>query len=198
MPRKESARSTILRRKRVDTVLLTGPEMPDPCHRCKKEGLRCVVELSTGYCAFCIQSKSRCSYVFSDTERGEIERERREKKSLLLRAEAEAARLRLELDDLEQKQFAREREEIAATEELERLERAAGLHTPEAVNRTADPILDPGSRADFGWSQDDFTSFVDPSFLAASFAFLPSDFEIGGSFGDSRSPGIELPVSSGA
>jgi hypothetical protein len=143
--------------------------------------------------------------VFSDTERGEIERERKRKQTLLLRAEveasranAEAAQLRLELNELEEKQFAREREEIDATEELERLERAAGLHTPEAVNRTADPILDPGSRADFGWSQDDFTSFVDPSFLAASFAFLPSDFEIGGSFGDSRSPGIELPVSSGA
>jgi hypothetical protein len=99
---------------------------------------------------------------------------------------------------LEQKQFAREREEIAATKELERLERAAGLHTPEAVDRTADPILDPGSRADFSWLQDNFTSFVNPSFLAASFAFLPSDFEIRGSFGNNRSLGIKLPVSSGA
>jgi hypothetical protein len=94
--------------------------------------------------------------VFSNTERGEIKRERKRKQTLLLRAEveasranAEAAQLRLKLNELEEKQFAREREEINATKELERLERAASLYIPKAVNRTADPILDPRSRADF-------------------------------------------------
>jgi DNA polymerase III delta prime subunit len=94
--------------------------------------------------------------VFSNTKRGEIKRKRKRKQTLLLRAKVEAlranakaAQLRLKLNKLEEKQFAREREEINATKELEQLERAASLYTPKAVNRTASPILDPRSRANF-------------------------------------------------
>jgi hypothetical protein len=200
---KGARKSTVNYQRRVALVFETGSEMPDPCQRCKKEGLKCVVELSTGYCAFCIRSRARCSFVFSDTERGEISREEQKKRVLLLQAEADAARLRLELELLKEKRYNREREEIAANEELERLEDEAGMPKdvplPEPVARTANlDSLDLESLADFGWSQADLTSFVDPSFLEASFAFLPLDFEYGGSFGDNRSPGIELPVSSGA
>jgi hypothetical protein len=98
MPRNIARRSTVNFHRRVALILATGSEMPDPCDRCKKEGLRCVVELSTGYCAYCIRARSRCSLVFSDTERGEIDREERAKRVLLLQAEADAARLRLELE----------------------------------------------------------------------------------------------------
>jgi hypothetical protein len=96
--------------------------MPNPCQRCKKEGLKCVVELLTSYCAFCIQLRARCSFVFSNTKRGKISREEQKKRVLLLQAKADAARLRLELELLKEKRYNREREEIAANEELERLE----------------------------------------------------------------------------
>jgi hypothetical protein len=68
---------------------------------------------------------------------------------LLLQAKAKAARLRLKLNNLEQKQFAREREEITITKELEQLERAASLYTSKAVNYTANLILDPRLQANF-------------------------------------------------
>jgi hypothetical protein len=203
MPRNIARRSTVNFHRRVALILATGSEMPDPCDRCKKEGLRCVVELSTGYCAYCIRARSRCSLVFSDTERGEIDREERAKRVLLLQAEADAARLRLELELLKEKRYRREREEIAATEELERLEDEAGMPkaslSPEPVTRTADSdFLEPEPLADLGWSQADFNSFVDPSFLDASLLLPPWDFELGGSFGGILSPRPELPVSSGA
>jgi hypothetical protein len=57
-----------------------------------------VVKLLTGYCAYYIRARARCSLVFLDTERGEIDREEREKKVLLLQAKADAARLRLKLE----------------------------------------------------------------------------------------------------
>lgn len=201
MPRNTARRSTTNFHRRIALVLATGYEMPDPCARCKKEGLKCVVELSTGYCAYCIRAKARCSLVFSDTERGEFDREERVKRVLLLQAEADAARLRLELELLKEKRYGREREEIAATEELERLEDAAGMPKElppwESVARTADlDFLDPEPLADLGWSQADPTFFVD-SFLDASFLPLPLDFEFGGSFGGTFLPLPELPVSSG-
>jgi hypothetical protein len=94
--------------------------------------------------------------VFSNTKRGKIKRKRKRKQTLLLRAKVEASRanakaawLRLKLNKLEEKQFAREREEINATKELERLERAASLYTPKAVNCTTSPILDPRLQANF-------------------------------------------------
>jgi hypothetical protein len=98
--------------------------------------------------------------VFSDTERGEIDREEKEKQLLLLKAEADAARLRLELALLQERKYSREREEIAATEELERLEDAAGLRaaslSPEPVTRTTDlDILDLELSANSGWLQGD-------------------------------------------
>jgi hypothetical protein len=86
--------------------------------------------------------------VFSDTERNEIA-------------------------ELKAKKKKRELEEIAATEELERLEDEAGMPkdfpTPEPVMRTADPIvLDLDPLTDLGWLQTDLTLFADPSFLDAS------------------------------
>jgi hypothetical protein len=94
--------------------------------------------------------------VFSNTKRGKIKRKRKRKQTLLLRtkveasrANAKAAQLRLKLNKLEKKQFAREREEINVTKELEQLKRAASLYTPKAINCTASPILDPRLRANF-------------------------------------------------
>jgi hypothetical protein len=94
--------------------------------------------------------------VFSNTKRGKIKRKRKRKQTLLLRtkvealrANAKAAQLRFKLNKLEEKQFARERKEINATKELERLERAASLYTSKAVNYTASLILDPRLQANF-------------------------------------------------
>jgi hypothetical protein len=94
--------------------------------------------------------------VFSNTKRGKIKRKRKRKQTLLLRAKVEAlranakaAQLRLKLNKLEEKQFAREREEINATKELEQLERAASLYIPKAINCTANPILDLRLQANF-------------------------------------------------
>jgi hypothetical protein len=94
--------------------------------------------------------------VFSNTKRGKIKRKRKRKQTLLLRtkvealrANAKAAQLRLKLNKLEEKQFAREKEEINVTKELEQLERAASLYIPKAVNYTANPILDPRLQANF-------------------------------------------------
>ena len=183
--------------------------MLDPCARCKKEGLRCVVKLLTGYCAFCIQLKARCSYIFSNTKRGKIKRKRRRKHSLLLaakveasRANAKAAQLRLKLYKLEEKKFAREREEIAATKKLEQLEDTARMLRDslllELVTRTANlNILDLELLADLGQSQANPTFFVN-SFLNASFLPLPLDFKFRGSFSSIYLLVPELPVLLGA
>lgn len=203
MPRNTARRSTVNSQRRVALILATGSEMPNPCGRCKKEGLRCVVELTTGYCAYCIRAKARCSLVFSDTERKELDDQQRATQLRIARAEAELAAAKLLLLEVGERRRQRELEEIAATEELERLEDAAGmpkeLPSPEPVARTADlDFLDPEPLADLGWSQADFTSFVDPAFLDASLLLQPWDFELGGSFGGTYSPVPELPVSSGA
>jgi hypothetical protein len=79
--------------------------------------------------------------VFSNTKRGEISRKEQKKRVLLLQAKANAARLQLKLKLLKEKQYHRERKEIAANEELERLEDEAGMPKdvplPEPVARTA-------------------------------------------------------------
>jgi hypothetical protein len=141
--------------------------------------------------------------VFSDTKRGEISREEQKKRVLLLQAKADAARLWLKLELLKEKRYHREREEIAANKELERLEDKAGMlkDVPllELVACTANlDSLDLEPLADFSWLQANLTSFVNPSFLKALFAFLPLDFKYGGSFGDNRLLGIKLPVLLGA
>ena len=201
MPRNTARRSTVNYHRRVALVLAAGFEMPEPCSRCKKEGLRCVVELSTGYCAYCIRAKARCSLVFSDTERKELDREERAKRMLLLQAEADAARLRLELELLRERRFSREREEIDATEELERLEDEAGMpkESLEPIARTADlDFLDLEPLADLGWSQADFTSFVDPSILDSCLLSPSWGFGLEGFDRETLLPGPGLPVSSGA
>jgi hypothetical protein len=203
MPKKVFSRSAEKQRSRFENILDRGMEAPSPCKRCVEKKLKCLVELSTGFCAYCIRAKSRCSLVLTNTERREMRDEQRAAQLRIARAEAELAAARVALLEAEEKERIRELEDIVATEELGFLEKAAGIRSPspspEPVTRTAGlDLLDPEPSADLGWLQADFTSFVDPSFLAASFAFLPSDFEIGGSFGDNRSPGIELPVSSGA
>lgn len=196
-------RTTTFYSKRIARILATGLEMVVPCSRCEKEGLKCVPELTTGYCAYCIRAKARCSLVFSDTERKEIDDAQGAKELQLLRAKAEASRLELEIAELKAKKRKRELEEIVAMEELERLEDEAGmpkdLLLPEPVKRTADStVLDSGPFTDLGWLQADLTSFTDPSFLDASFLLPPWDFSIVGSFGGTLLPESGLPVSSGA
>ena len=92
-----------------------------PCSRYKKESLRCVVKSLTSYCAYCICAKAQYSLVFSNTKRGEFNREERAKQLLLLKAKANTARLRLKLEELKEKCFSCKREEIAAIEKLKRL-----------------------------------------------------------------------------
>jgi hypothetical protein len=58
--------------KRIANILATSLEIVVPCSCCKKEGLKCIPKLLTGYCAFCIRAKAQCSLVFSNTKRKEI------------------------------------------------------------------------------------------------------------------------------
>ena len=98
-----------------------------PCLQYKKKSLRCIVKLLTSYCAYCIYAKARCSLVFSNTKRGKFNREERAKQLLLLKAKANTARLYFKLEELKEKRFSCKREEIAAIEELKRLEDAAEI-----------------------------------------------------------------------
>jgi hypothetical protein len=170
-----------------------------PCGRCKRMDLKCVPELTTGYCAYCIRAKARCSLVFSDTERKELDDEQLATRLRIARAKAELAAAKLSLLENEAKKRRRELEEIAAMEELERLEDEAGMPKDvpllELVACTANlDSLDPEPLADLGWLQADFTSFVDPLFLNASSLLLPLDFKLLGSFSGSFLLLSELPV----
>ena len=89
-----------------------------PCLQYKKKSLRCVVKLLTSYCAYCICAKAQCSLVFSNTKRGEFNREERAKQLLLLKAKANTARLYLKLEELKEKRFSCKKKEIATIKEL--------------------------------------------------------------------------------
>ena len=196
MPKDTEPRSTRKYRDRVTYILRKGVEMAIPCSRCKEKGLRCVVELSTGFCAFCIRSRNRCSLVLTNTERNEMDEKRRQTELDVARLEASLAVKRLELLELKEKQRVRELEDIASTEELERLERAAGIRIPSpSPERNIGPITgSPDLWADLGWSQADFNSF-DPSFLLVASPLGP---EVAGLLDGSPSPVSEPAVSSGA
>ena len=93
MPRNTACKSTINFYQRVALILATRLKMLEPYYCCKKKGLKCVVKLLTGYYAHYIQSQARCLFVFSNTERGKINRKKQAKRLLLLQAKANAARL---------------------------------------------------------------------------------------------------------
>ena len=116
-----------------------------PCLQYKKKSLRCVVKLLTSYCAYCICIKAQCFLVFFNTKRGKFNCKERAKRLLLLKAKANAARLCLKLEELKEKRFSCKREEIAAIEELERLEDTAEMLKEllllEPVARTANLAL---------------------------------------------------------
>ena len=90
--------------------------MPNPCYYYKKEGLRCVIELSISYYAFYIQLKLRCSYVFSNTKRGKIKRKKKKKQTLLLRAKVEALRANAKAAQLRLKLISQRRNSLQEKE----------------------------------------------------------------------------------
>jgi hypothetical protein len=112
--------------------------------------------LLTGYCAFCIRAKARCSLVFLDIERREINNKQQATKLRIARAKAELAATELSLLESEAKRRGQELKEITAIEELEQLEdKARLLKDPlpllEPIKRTANSIiLDPRLFANLG------------------------------------------------
>ena len=58
--------------KRVAFILATSLRIVVLYRRCKKLGLKYIVELTTKYCAYYICTKARCSLVFSNTKRKKI------------------------------------------------------------------------------------------------------------------------------
>jgi len=97
--------------------------------------------LLIGYYAFCICAKARCSLVFLDTERREINNKQQATKLRIARAKAKLAAAELSLLESKAKRQGQELKEITAIEELERLEDAARmlkeLSLLEPVTRTA-------------------------------------------------------------
>jgi hypothetical protein len=90
----------------------------------------------------------RCSLVFSNTERREINNKQQATKLRIARAKAKLAAAELSLLESEAKRRRRELKEITAIEELEQLEdKARLLKDPlpllEPIKRTANPsVLD--------------------------------------------------------
>ena len=189
--------------KRVANILATSLEIAVPCSRYKKEGLKCVPKLTTGYCAYYIRARARCSLVFSNTKCKEINDAQGAKELQLLRAKAKASQLKLEIAELKAKKRKRELKEIVAIEELERLEDEAGMPKDllllEPVTRTANlTVLDSRLFANLGQLQANLTLFVNPSFFNALFQLPNQDSILQGSL--NRIPLLEskLPVLLGA
>src|SRR4051794_5218128 len=126
MPKTSKPSSTDRRHARVADILDADIAMPTPCDRCKENGLKCVVELSTGFCAYCIRAKARCSLVLTRTERQELKVEQRRARLRIAQLEAELSAEKLKLLEAEEKERCRILEDIASTAELEQLEVAAG------------------------------------------------------------------------
>ena len=73
MPKEPSLRQiTNYYSKRITYILVTSLEIVVPYSCCKKEGLKCVPKLTTGYCAYYIRARVQCSLVFLNTKRKEI------------------------------------------------------------------------------------------------------------------------------
>ena len=185
---KRPSASTLRRRDRIAQILADNVEMPTPCSRCSEGGLKCVVEVATGYCAGCIRARSRCSLVLTKTERAEMRVDQSRIRLRLLEVEAEAARLRLELAQAEEKEKVRVRQEAESIRELEELEAAAGISASELSDLEL-PLV-----ADSGWSQANFDDFLNSSLLAA----FPLDLEAEGWLCGSPPLASEPPVSAGA
>lgn len=184
MPKVQKApagpRSTRYNRERFDRILAEDVTMPTPCGRCKEKGLRCVVELSTGFCAYCIRAQVRCDLVLTNTEYRELKEEQRQARLDIARLEAQLAARRLALLESEEKERLRVLASIASNRELEQLEVAAGIRDPTppaspsggTVSTVVPLPLQPESSTDFGWLQGDFLPSFDPSLSYDPFAFL--------------------------
>jgi hypothetical protein len=63
---------TVTYNKQVALILAIRLKIVVPYSCYKRLGLKCVIKLTTRYCAFCICAKARCSLVFSNTKRNKI------------------------------------------------------------------------------------------------------------------------------
>ena len=100
MPKGTTRRFTINCYQRIAAILASSLEIVVPYSRYKKEGLKCVIKVITKYYAYYICVKARCSLVFSNTKRKEINNAQKAKRLQLLRARAKASQLKLKIAKL--------------------------------------------------------------------------------------------------
>ena len=113
-----TCRFTINCYQRIAAILASSLEIVIPYSCYKREGLKCVVKLTTRYYAYYIRAKARCSLVFFNTKRKEIDNAQEVKRLQLLRARAKASQLKLKITKLAAKKKRRELKKITITKEL--------------------------------------------------------------------------------
>ena len=98
MPKKLTPRqTTTFYSKRISRILATSLEIVIPYSYYKKEGLKYVLKLTTRYYAYYICAKARCSLVFLDTKRKEINNKQLATQLRITRAKAKLAATKLSL-----------------------------------------------------------------------------------------------------
>ncbi len=163
---KESA--TNRRNHLADRVRKRNHKMSSPCGACRRAGAKCLVDVSSGYCARCLERHLKCDLVVTEADwdrleraREKVEQELKDTVAQVLAAEESrrvllSKQLRL-LEQLgllgrrEKEMFARELSSIEEQEKLEQedAQRASSSSNaavdPSAVAPSLSPFLDPSS-----------------------------------------------------
>ncbi|KAF2025796.1 hypothetical protein EK21DRAFT_75508, partial [Setomelanomma holmii] len=103
------------------------------CKRCNNKNLWCFVNTASGCCAGCISVHAECSLFVPKEEREKVEKEKHEKRLALLRADAEVACLRAELAEVEDREKAFARRDLAVLRVQDQLEVS---EAPSTTNNT--------------------------------------------------------------
>ena len=197
MPKDHSSKAR--GRELAERSRLLGRPVTNPCQRCSKRDLPCILSRASGRCAECCQERLSCSLMPSALEfdKAASEHQRLQLELAQLEADSAAAKLRLlkELAAVEAKEralFRREEESIREMEERERGSDSSPRKNSEKVVEGTGATVFPGpsqsepNAADLGWLQ------TDENDASSSFdldAFYPSAFSLPlDSFGDRPSP----------
>ena len=183
-----------------------GRPARNPCRRCSKRNLPCVVSRVSGRCSECCQTRLSCSLMPTAQEFDKAAAEHRRLQLALaqLKADSAAAELRLlkELAAAEEKErsfFRQEEESILQMEELEKAaenESSEGSSSSQGKSTDAHagpvvPSLSEPFAADLDWLQTD--ELLPPSSFDLDAFVQDFPFQSSGSSGDRLSP---IPCSS--
>jgi len=173
---KAPSRSVARRRNLVNNLLSIGRVAAFPCSRCEKAKRECWVDSYSGRCAYCVGGGRSCNSVAMGSERSsffaffpsdadirlslvdrlfsekeKLRKQAREAEDAAARSMAKATRLRRQLDFLEGRTADVVSKELAAIEELEKVE-AESSKAASGSGESSGSVLGVSSPG-FGWDE---------------------------------------------